>query len=131
MCWRHRIAVVLLTVLAGVPVSGTVCVMVCESASGAAAGHHGSGQTCEEPSLPSTGPHLSGPSQHDCRAHAGVIPQAATTAAERADTIAKSPLQVLGAVPVRPVTLRDSGTFDDTSPPGTTPLTTTPLVLRV
>ena len=33
--WRHRIAVVLLTALAGLPVSGTVCAMVCESASNA------------------------------------------------------------------------------------------------
>ena len=130
--WRHRIAVVLLTALAGLPVSGTVCAMVCESASSAVATHHGSGQKCEEPAHPSTGPQISGHSEHDCSTHDSVVRQATTTAAERADMTAKSAAPIIVAVQIESVAVRDSQTFlDHSSPPGTAPPTTTPLVLRV
>lgn len=129
--WRHRIAVVLLTVLAGLPVSGTVCAMVCESASSAAATHHGSGQKCEDPAPPSSGPQISGYPEHDCSTHDGAIRQA-TTAAERADLTTKSAPIIIGAAAIVSVVLRNPQTFFDySSPPGTPPSTTTPLVLRV
>jgi hypothetical protein len=128
--WRHRIALVLLTVLAGLPVSGTVCAMVCESASSAVATHHGSGQKCEEPASPSTGPQTSGHSEHDC-SYDGAVRQAATTAAERADMTAKSAPLMIGAVQIE-LALRVSQTFlGYSSPPDTAPPPTTPLVLRV
>ena len=42
--WRHRISLVLLIVLTALPVSGTVCAMLCDSAAATrAAAHHGSG----------------------------------------------------------------------------------------
>ena len=131
--WRHRIALVLLTVLAGLPVSGMLCAMVCESASSAVAAHHGSGsgQKCEEPAPPSTGPQVSSHSEHDCNTHDGAVRQAAT-AAERADMTAKSAPLMIGTVQIESVALRAYQTFlDYTSPPGTAPPTTTPLVLRV
>lgn len=129
--WRHRIALVLLTVLAGLPASGMLCAMVCESASSGVATHHGSGQKCEEPAPLSTGSQMSGHSEHDCNTHDGVVRQAATTA-ERADMTAKSAPLMIGTVQIESVALRASQTFlDYSSPPGTAPPTTTPLVLRV
>ena len=130
--WRHRIAVVLLAVLAGLPVSGMVCAMVCESASSAATTHHGSGQKCEDPAPPSSGPQISGHPEHDCSTHDGAIRQASTTAAERADVTKKSAPIIIGAAAIESVVLRNPQTFFDySSPPGTAPPTTTPLVLRV
>lgn len=130
--WRHRIALVLLTVLAGLPISGTVCAMACASASSVTAAHHGSGQKCEEPARPLSGPQISGHSEHDCSRHDGAIRQAATTAAERADLTAKSVPLVIAPVQIESVSLRDSQTFlDYSSPPSTAPPTMTPLVLRV
>ena len=130
--WRHRIAVVLLTVLAGLPVSGTVCAMVCESASSTATTHHGSGQKCEDPAPPSSGPQISGYPEHDCSTHDGAIRQASTTAAERADVTTKLAPIIIGAAAIESVVLRNPQTFFDySSPPGTAPPTTTPLVLRV
>ena len=47
--WRHRISLVLLIVLTALPVSGTVCTMLCDSAAATrAAAHHGSGKPCDE-----------------------------------------------------------------------------------
>ena len=130
--WRHRIAVVLLAVLAGLPVSGAVCAMVCESASSAAASHHGSGQKCEDPAPPPSGPQISGSPEHDCSTHDGAIRQASTTAAERADVTTKSAPIIIGAAAIESVVVRNPQTFFDySSPPGTAPPTTTPVVLRV
>jgi hypothetical protein len=130
--WRHRIAVVLLAVLAGLPVSGTVCAMVCESSSSTAATHHGSGQKCEDPAPPSSGPQISGYSEHDCSTHDGAIRQASTTAVERGDVTMKSVPIIIGAVRTESDIFRDRQIFVDyTSPPGTAPPTTTPLILRV
>ncbi len=129
---RHRIAVVLLTVLAGLPISATACALVCESATNAGATHHGSGSECEESAQPPSGPLISGQSEHDCSTHSGLLRPSTTTPAERADLTAKSAPLVLGAAQVESVSLRDSLTFlDYSSPPGTAPPTTTPLVLRV
>ena len=129
--WRHRIAVVLLTVLTGLPISATACALVCESATNTEAAHHGSGPECAE-SKPSSGPLISGQSEHDCSTHGGLLRPATTTPAERADLTAKSAPLVIGAAQVESVSLRDSHIFlDYSSPPGTAPPTTTPLVLRV
>ena len=74
---------------------------------------------------------MSGQSEHDCSTHDGAIRQATTTPAERADVTAKSVPFMLGVVQIESVTLPDSHTFlDYSSPPGTAPPTTTPLVLR-
>ena len=131
MQWRHRIAVVLLTVLAGLPISGMVCATICDSAS-AAATHHGSGRTCEEPARPSDGPQIDGYTEHDCSTHDGAMRLASTTAAGRADVAATSAPLMPAVVSIESVALRDSQTFFNySSPPGPVPRTTTPLVLRV
>jgi hypothetical protein len=107
--------------------------MVCESSSSEAATHHGSGQKCEEPVPPSSGPQISGYPEHDCTTHDGAIRQASTTAVERGDVTTKSaPIAVLGVIGTESVAFRHSQIFFDySSPPGTAPPTTTPLVLRV
>jgi hypothetical protein len=135
--WRHRIAVVLLTVLAALPVSGTVCTLMCDSSSWAAAAGQGPHAHHSSPGEPaatdsSTGPQIGGNPEHDCSTHDGAIRQATTTPAERADLTAKSAPVTIGAIHIESVSLRDSQAFVDySSPPGTAPPTTTPLVLRV
>lgn len=122
----------LLTVLAGLPVSGTMCAMLCELASSAAATHHGTGQECEKPAQSSDGPQVGGQSEHDCSLHNGAIRLASTTAAERTGAATKSVPLMIGAVPIAFDILRDSQTlFDYRSPPDPAPPTVTPLVLRV
>jgi hypothetical protein len=75
---------------------------------------------------------MSGHSEHDCGTHDGAIRQASTAAADRADVMTKSVPLVIGAVPIVLAVRRDSqALFDYSSPPGTAPPTTTPLVLRV
>jgi hypothetical protein len=106
--------------------------MVCESSSSTAATHHGSGQKCEDPAPPSSGPQISGYSEHDCSTHDGAIRQASTTAVDRGDLTTKSAPIVIGVNGTESVAFRNSQVFFDYSfPPGTAPPTTTPLVLRV
>ena len=81
VAWRHRIALVLLLALTGLPVSGTLCAMACDSASTQTASHHGKGPKCEEPATASSGPQIGGQSAHDCSTHDAAMRQVATTAA--------------------------------------------------
>ena len=131
--WRHRISLVVLMVLTALPVSGTVCAMVCDSAAVTrAAAHHGSGKNCEEDATPASGPQLHGSSNHDCSDHETALREAATTTATRGDELPGPSL--LAAVPLhdRVSTLADSdAVFDYRTPPGSTPPTASPLVLRV
>ena len=131
--WRHRISVVLLLLLTALPVSGTVCAVLCDSAAATrAVTHHGSGKDCEEDATPASGPQLRGLSSHDCSDHETALREAAITTATRADELPGPSL--LAAVPVhdRVSTLADSdAVFDYRTPPGSTPPTASPLVLRV
>ena len=134
--WRHRISVVLLLLLTALPVSGTVCAMLCDSAAATrAAAHHTSGKPCDdEPATtPSSGPQMRGATAaHDCSDHDAAVREAATTTATRADSVPGPSLLV--AVPVHDSTskLTDSdAVFDYRTPPGSTPPTASPLVLRV
>jgi hypothetical protein len=133
MSWGHRISLVLLIVLTALPVSGTVCAMLCGSAAATrAAAHHGSGKACDLQAPPSSGPQIRGASGHDCSDHDAAIREAATTTATRADSVAGPSLLV--AVPVHDsisnLTHSDA-VFDYPTPPGSTPPTASPLVLRV
>jgi hypothetical protein len=130
--WRQRIAIVLLTILVGLPFSGTVCAMLCDSPpTAAAAAHHGAGKDCEESVPATTGLQVSGVLAHDCSTHDGGIQPIVTAAPERPNVKTISPptpadvvRATLAAVPRPPSTFhRDR--------PGTAPPTTTPLVLRV
>ena len=133
VAWRHRIALVLLLALTGLPVSGTLCAMACDSASTQTASHHGKDPKCEEPAGPSSGPQISGQSAHDCSTHDASMRQVSTTAAERADLSAKSAPSIIGSPsPGEFVVLHEAqGAFDYTVPQGTAPPTARPLVLRV
>jgi hypothetical protein len=129
----RTISIVVLTVLTALPVTGTLCAMLCDSSAKAtASAHHGSGKDCEEHSVPATGPQIQGVSEHDCSTHDAAVRQATSTVAARADGIAGS---VLLATPtVRAITkalIRVDSSFEYDAPPGTAPPTTTPLVLRV
>lgn len=133
VAWRHRIALVLLLALTGLPVGGTLCAMACDSASTETASHHGNDPKCEEPATPSPGPQISGQSAHDCTTHDASMRQVATMAAQRADLSAKSAPSVIDSPSLGEFMVlheaRDS--FDYTAPPGTAPPTAIPLVLRV
>jgi hypothetical protein len=60
------------------------------------------------------------------------IRRAAAIAGQRADLTSKFAPSMTGAIPIESVSPRDAQTFlDYSSPPGTAPPTTTPLVLRV
>jgi hypothetical protein len=154
--WRHKIAVVVLAVLAALPLAGVICAMTCVSASTAVAAHHGDGQDCEQAMTSSPAGAASDAassdaasseaassdaaaavrigtlSDVDCGHHEGTLPQVAATAPPRAD------LAVIAAHaasdPVHPLfgslTALDS-VFHYTPPRDSAPSTTMPLVLRV
>src|SRR5690349_16227816 len=89
--WRHRIAVVMLLVLAGLPLAGTVCAMTCLSGSTALAAHHQEGQDCES-ATPAASRSDAGAnadakigalSAHHCGTHDAALPQVAATDVRR------------------------------------------------
>ena len=130
---QRTISIVVLAVLTALPVSRTLCAMLCDSAAKAtAAAHHGSGTNCEEPPRPSTGTQIQGVSEHDCSTHDAAVRQATSTVAERADGV---PGSLLLATPtsraIATGLIRVDSSFDYDAPPGTAPPTTIPLVLRV
>ena len=128
--WQRRIAIVVLTVLVGLPVGGTVCATVCDSASGTKAAHHDSGQKCEEPAKP-TEPQMTALSGHDCSVHNAAV-RLIATAAERADATAKRTPAITSTVYTASVRLPPfQSVFDDIAPPGTAPPTATSCILRV
>jgi hypothetical protein len=133
--WRHRISVVLLLLLTALPVSGTVCTVLCDSAAAtSAAAHHASGTPCddEQATTPSSGPEMGGTAGHDCSDHDAAIREAATITATRADSLSGPVLLVAVAVHDSITKLTDSdAVFDYRTPPGSTPPTASPLVLRV
>lgn len=131
--WRHRISFVVLIVLAALPVSSALCAMVCDASAKTMSGHHhGAGKASEETAPSSNQVQLRSMSEHDCSTHDAVIRQTATTAAERADATAGSaPLMVSVSHATVTVPVVASSTPEYNAPPGTTPPTSTPLVLRV
>jgi len=132
--WRHRISLVLLIVLSALPVSGAVCAMLCDSAAASrAAAHHGSGQPCDEQAPPSSGAQLRGALGHDCGDHDAVVGEATTATAYRAASVAAPP-SLQAAVPVHETISNLIGSASVSAyrtPPGSTPPTASPLVLRV
>jgi hypothetical protein len=128
---QRSISIVVLAVLTALPVSGTVCAVLCDSAATASASaHHGSGKKCEEPARPSSEVQIQGVSEHDCSTHDAVVRQTSTAAAERASGVAAPLLAVAPVhVAVRALPALETA-FAHSAPPGTAP-PTTPLVLRV
>lgn len=130
--WRQRISALVLVVLAGLPVSGALCAIVCDSGANATSSHHGSSKNCEEPAGPLGGLQIQALSEHDCANHDGVVGQIAVPATERTALDAASALSG-AAVPRLSISasLPSRAATAFASPPGPVPLTTTPLVLRV
>jgi len=121
--------------LTALPVSGTVCAMLCDSAAATSAvthSHHGAQMSGEEGATPAFGPQVRGLSSHGCSDHETAVREAATTTARRADCVTGPSL--LAAVPVHD-TISNLGNsdaaFDYRTAPGSTPPTASPLVLRV
>ena len=129
--WKQRVSVVVLMVFVSLPVSGTLCAMICDSAAAAASTHHGSDKNCEEAARPSTGAQIEGASNHDCGDHDAAVRQIASTAAERVELKAAAIVFALAGHTSFSSLPLSAPVIDDTSPPGTAPRTTTPLVLRV
>ena len=129
---QRAISIVVLAILTALPVSGTLCAMLCDSwANAAPSAHHGSGTECEEPRSASRGTQIQGSSEHGCGTHDASVRQATSRVAQRADGVAGSVLLLTltaRAITTAPIRL-DSLDYD--APPGTAPPTTTPLVLRV
>ena len=131
--WRHSISIMVLAVVTALPVSRTVCAMLCDS-SAATRGpaHHGSRKSCEEQTTSPSDLQIIGASEHDCSSHAAGIRQTATTTPIRADRLTAPSLWVAGRVYSAITNLSDSdAVFDYRPPPGSIPLTASPLVLRV
>jgi hypothetical protein len=143
--WRHRIAVVMLMCLAGLPLVGTVCAVTCLSGSSAVAAHHQEGQDCDNSistpasvqtseSSESSGSEakIGALSASHCGTHEAALPQVAATDVKRADL-------AMMAAPAASDRVDPSfgsvGAFDRlfqyAPPSGTAPPTITPLVLRV
>jgi hypothetical protein len=133
VAWRHGIALVLLLALAGMPVGGALCAMVCDSASTKMASHHGTGRQCDAPARSSSALGMSGVSEHDCSTHDGSTRLIATTSSERADLRAKSAHTVVDSTSHGELVLARApqDAVDHTAPPGSAPPTTRPAVLRV
>lgn len=130
---RQFVSAFVLVIMTALPVSGSVCALLCDAAkSNATAGHHGSAKDCEEPAPSSTGFQIRGVSEHDCSTHDTAIRQAFLTAAEKANASVTSLPLVANLVTVRfTAPLNGGARFQNSSPPGTAPPTTTPLVLRI
>ena len=130
--WKQRVSVVVLVLFTTLPVSGTLCALMCESAAAAASTHHGSDKNCEEVARPSTGVQIESASDHDCRNHDAAVRQIASTVPERVELKAAAIVFAFSAghtsFSLLPLS---SPAIDDASPPGTAPRTTIPLVLRV
>ena len=134
--WRHRISLVLLIVLTAVPVSGTVCAMLCDSAAATrAAAHHGSGKPCddEQATTPSSGPQVRGAAGHDCGDHDAAVRVSGD------DNGRPAPMACRRRVCLLPYRFTTPSAVSPTLTPhsttalhlGSTPPTASPLVLRV
>ncbi|HEU4891620.1 MAG TPA: hypothetical protein VFT47_08720 [Vicinamibacterales bacterium] len=131
MSWRHRTAAVVLFVLTALPVGRILCAVDCGFASTPQATHHASGQSCEQPAPPSSGPKVEGDAPDRCGSHDGDLTQIAATRTERGDSASSSGV-FIDAIATGPITpLARISPLDYTAPPGTAPPTTLPIVLRV
>ena len=132
MSWNQRVSVVVLVLFTSLPVSGTLCAAMCESAAAAASAHHGSDKNCEEVARASTGAQIEGASDHGCSNHDAAIRQVASTIPERVELKTAAIVFAFSAGHTSFSSLPLSApAIDDAGPPGTAPRTTTPVVLRV
>lgn len=127
--WRHRIALVLFTVLGGLQAAPAVCAMACQRGPAGAA-HHAVRNACEETGAAAAAD-LSHTSGHDCGTHNGAVREHATVVATRADVSLRAATLVSFSIPSAfaiPSSLR---LFISIAAPGTDPPGLRPFVLRV
>ncbi len=134
--WKRPVSILVLAILTGLPVSGAVCAMLCESAASSTASvsghHHGSTNNVEERAPSSTSVQIQSVSDHDCNNHDAALRQTSTTAAERADWgISSIPIATTTVLATFKALTGSEPHFEYSTPPGSAPPTTTPLVLRV
>lgn len=129
---RQFVSAFVLVILTALPVSGSVCALLCDAARGnMMAGHHGAAKDCEEPAPPSSA-QIRGVSEHDCSRHDLAIQKASLAAAEKTNARVTSIPFVASLVTVTFTAPFDVASDPQyASPPGTAPPTTTPLVLRI
>jgi hypothetical protein len=118
-------------VLTALPVSATLCAILCDLDPPATAAHHGPGKTCDGPARSADDVRMGGIAVHECGNHGVAIRHLATTAAARGGLAATSVPADAPAAYAAFAPLPDfKSIFRYTSPPGPAP-PTTPLVLRV
>jgi hypothetical protein len=125
--WKQHVSAIVLVLLTGLPVSGTVCALVCQPPAGAAA-HHGSGAGCAERA--SVDPGMRGVAAHDCLGHVLGAEQLATTSWARASGSALPDAWSIAAALTRIAPTAARSPLEYGTPRGTPPATS-PLVLRV
>ncbi len=133
--WKQRIiGVVVVTVLTGLPLAGTVCALVCAApGETSTAQHHGAAEDCRErpASASSSGVQMAAV-PHPCGDHNATGQSLATLTPVRADVSLLMPPAVLA---VSQISYPDVPPFGLESayspPPGIAPPTSTPVVLRV
>ena len=85
MSSKQWVSAFVLVILTALPVSGSVCALLCDAAAGnVTAGHHGAAKDCEEPAPSSSGAQIGGVSEHDCGGHDSAVLRASLAAAEKA-----------------------------------------------
>jgi hypothetical protein len=122
-----------LVVISALPLSATLCAMLCDSAvSSSTAAHHGSGKRCEDPAMAPSGLQLSAASDHDCSTQDARLHQALTTTASRADglTAPNHRAAILGHSPTT-MLFAFHPTFAYCTPPDGSTFTASPRVLRI
>lgn len=129
--WNLRtISVAMLVVLSVLPLSGTLCALACDQAahSEGSGHHHEAAPEANHPAAPDV-PLAGGPSAHPCD-HAAAIQQA-TTAPERTQIAVSIPPPSMVTVGQSAPPLLQMAPASHGAPPGSTPSTSIPLVLRV
>jgi hypothetical protein len=136
--WKRLVSLIALAVLTMQPASSVVCSLLCESTTAStptASVHHHDGSTERTRSQsiadPFAGARVRVP-EHGCGSHDAALRPASTTVAERADKSATQTAPAMAATPATFITWSEPGPrVQYRTPPGASPPTATPLVLRV
>ena len=125
---------VALVVLTSLPISGTVCALLCNAAGRNAAngsGHHGSAMNCEEPAGPFTAAQISGVPERDCGNHPVNLQQTPVTAAGKTDWVSAAGSRATPTLWVATTALAESAPRAERGAPPCISPPTIPPVLRV
>jgi hypothetical protein len=123
--WRARVALLALAVVGLLPVSGTVCALLCSTGLPASHAHHEAGHTMDHSPSPSS-LRWAVADGHDCAAHDRVVRPAAAPVASRADAAMLVPpadLSILVSLLAsrEPLAIPEYVRSAGATPPGTAP----------